>query len=362
MGRPRKGWTIRQRPGRPCEVRFTHEGHEYNLETGPHDREEAAREAERIYADTIRGTIQHKRQPKVSTAMSLADAGAEWLAASVGRLRINTAHIYETVYLTLLAKHFPTLADCTTQNMERFVSARLSSVQAQTLRKNISVLRLVLQFSHGKGWIRDLPTVPSVPKRAKGTRFAKRRRVAADPLSPDEIEALLAALPEWSTSKKVKTPFPVRARFVVGYDQAMRPELLNRLEVPLNWSPGRRQLWIPGEHDKCSVEGYAPLTDRALAALESVAPETGLIFGKHDYREALKKAADKALPPHKAERFCGQHLRSAGLTHLVEFGNLVGAQAVGRHKHVSTTARYVRSSERAAAEVIEMASRKRRSG
>jgi integrase len=360
MGRPKAGWKLRQKPGRPFEVRFTHDGAEHNHGLGTRDRREAEEKAARVYADTIHGAIVPKRVAQVATAVSFEQAGGEWLAEATSRLREKTVATYE-VYLLLLGKTFETLADCTTPSMERFISRRLSEVQAQTLRKEMAVLRSVLQFSHGRGWMRDMPFVPNLPKRAKGTRFKLRRRVSADALSPEEIEALLAALPDWSTSKKIKQPFPIRARFVVGYDQAMRPELLSRLEVPLNWSKGRTGIWVPSEHDKTGRERTIPLTERSIAALEGVAPESGLLFGDHDYRPAMRKAAEAALPEHKAKRFCGQHLRSAGLTHLAEM-SLVGAQSVGGHARVSTTALYVRPSERAAAEVIDMASRKRRLG
>ena len=57
-----------------------------------------------------------------------------------------------------------------------------------------------------------------------------------------------------------------------------------------------------------------PISDAAREALEEVRPEAGLVFGDHDYREHLAKAAGKALPKEVAERFCGAHLRSARLT------------------------------------------------
>ena len=229
MARPREGWKIRWRDGRPPELRFTFDGHAYNFGLGTYDPIEAQEKAERIYADTIRGIINRTRKPKRAAGMPFVEAGAEWLASQTGRLRRKTQEVYE-VYLVLLSRHFATLGDCTTPNFTTFIATRLAQVQAQTLRKELSVLRSVLQYAHDMQWIRELPIVPSIPRRAKGTRFKQPRRVAADSLSHDEVDALLGALPEWSSSKRTP-PFPVRARFILGYELALRPELIDVLSV-----------------------------------------------------------------------------------------------------------------------------------
>jgi len=68
--------------------------------------------------------------------------------------------------------------------------------------------------------------------------------------------------------------------------------------------------------DEAGRSARAP-NDAAREALEEVRPEAGLVFGDHDYREHLAKAAGKALPKEVAERFCGAHLRSARLITLL---------------------------------------------
>jgi hypothetical protein len=62
------------------------------------------------------------------------------------------------------------------------------------------------------------------------------------------------------------------------------------------------------------------MSAEARAALDAVVPEARLIFGKHDHREQLKKAAEKALPPHKAATFTAYDLRHRRLRQLAETG------------------------------------------
>jgi len=355
MGRPSKGWTIRWRKNRPAEIRFTHEGRPYNLGLGTRDRVEAPRKAAEVYAQIVNGGAAPVGRIQVTESMLTAKAGGEWIARSIGRLREKTRETYEG-YVVQLARHFETLDDFSEQTIDRYVSLRLSTVQRQTLKHELSAARTLLRFAHGEGWIRSMPTFPPLPQRHKGTIYQVPRRVSADEYSPEEIEAILALLPEWSRARNGEPKFPVRARFVVGYDQALRPELLSRLSVPAHWAPGRPYIWMSKDVDKSGKGRRKRLTERALATLEAVAPQDGLIFGDHDYRCHIKAAARAVLDEWRASRFCGQHFRSARLTHLAEFGNLPGVQDIAGHERISTTALYVRSSERAGAEVIDLAS------
>lgn len=360
-GRPNEGWKLHYRKGRPPTVRFTFEGREYDLGVGTRDPVEAAATAARIYAETVSGTVPRKRkQPVAQAGKSFAEAGAEWLATTAGTLRENTRAGY-LGYIDTLDKFFGTLSACVPERMRAYIAGRLAVVQANTVRKELSVLRQVLAHAKDQGWIAFTPEVPVIPRKTRGTRYALRRRTAADPLSPDEMEALLAALPEWSGSRRVKR-FPVRARFILGYDLALRPELLDVLRVGVHWMPGYDSIWVPADSDKTSNERWLLMTDRARAALEAIAPKSGLIFGAHDYREQLRKAARVALDPARAARFCGQHLRSAGLTHMAERGPLPGVQWIAGHTRISTTARYIKPSARAGAEVIAAMNSARVSG
>ena len=360
MGRPSKGWTLRKRKGRPYSVRWTLDGHKTELGLGTHDRREAEQAAREAYSLAVQGTIRRRRvQRRASTGVApTAEVGKEWLSTAKGALREPTRKLYE-VHLRTLAAAFESLHDVSTETVEEYQLARLEVVLATTVRKELATLRGLLRFAHARGLVAVVPEVRTIP-RARGTRYWKRRRVAADELSPAEVRKLLAALPEWSKSRKV-TRFPVRSRFVVGYETGLRPSLLDVLSVPEHYAKRRTYLRVPEDDDKTGQGRVVPLTPKARRALDKVAPAKGLIFGKHDYREHLTAAASKALEQDKAERFTGAHLRSARITHLLEMTkNVPGVQRLVGHRQLATTSRYLRASDRAAAEVVAVASRRQR--
>ena len=364
MGRPSKGWTLRKRRGRPYSVRWTLDGEETELGLGTHDRGEAERAARGAYALAVQGAIPRQRvQQRASTSGGprTEEVGREWLASSKGALHERTRRLYRT-HLSTLATAFPGLLDVTTESVEEYQLARLAKVLATTVRKELATLRGLLRFAYLRGHIAIVPEVRTIP-RAKGTRFEKRRRVAADEISPEEVKRLLAELPLWSTSKKVP-PFPIRARFIVAYETGLRPSTLDVLSVPQHYAKGQTYLRIFDEDDKTRDGRVVPLTPAARRALDKVLPKDGgIVFGKHDYREHITAAAKAALGEDRGYRFTAAHLRSARITHLLELtGNVPGVQRLVGHRQLSTTSRYLRASDRAAAEVVRAASsRKRRS-
>jgi integrase len=372
MGRPSKGYKVRwPTNGHSPSVRFSHQGKPYNLGLGTRDREAAGREAARLYAGVVSGTIVYEQPIEIEVGRKTTEVGSEWLDQRGARLRENTRETYEG-YIVQLARRMPRIEQFTTENLEAYASDRLCQVQKSTLRHELSAAKMICKFAHGKKYLRVRPSMPEIERSEKGTPYqvlkngdwvTVRRRVKADALSRQEVEALLAELPEWSRKRQGQPAHPIRARFVFAYEMALRPELVDKLSVPLHWQPGAREIYIPARDDKTKKERPLPLTDRAIAALESVAPATGLIFGHHDYRERLLTAAKAAKwPDYKAERFCGQHFRSAGGTHLLELSksNLQGVQAIMGHAKASTTAGYMRESEQQTAKVIAIASRRRR--
>jgi hypothetical protein len=66
------------------------------------------------------------------------------------------------------------------------------------------------------------------------------------------------------------------------------------LQGPRAWFQDRHRKLTGAGHRKWERE--LPLTDKARAALDSVCPKKGVIFGVHDYRDALRKAAKGVLP------------------------------------------------------------------
>lgn len=358
MGRKPAGWRIRQRaPGHAYAVRFTWAGSEYELSTGTDDPELAPREAARIYADVVSRNPEPRRRTKAGA--TLEGLIERWLVSISATLDPKTVETWKLYAESHWLPFFDALHHVTSVMATEYRDARLRVVQAVTVRKELSALRSFVRWLTAHGYLERSVEVDGVPKRATGTKYEKRRRSAAIPLSPDEARAIIKALPEWSESRKVP-PFPVRARFAVAYETSLRPETLDRLSAPEHYSPGRTHLDLPLELDKNRWDRAVPLTENARAALDRVCPESGLIFGKHDYRDQLRKAVADALPPHRAKLFTGGHFRSARITHLLEqTGNLPGAQFLAGHKQTGTTARYVKPSLRAAEAMLKQASRRR---
>jgi site-specific recombinase XerC len=352
MGRHSGGWELRQRtPGGVWYVRFTLAGRTRELSTGTRDYEQARKAAARIYA-------HHVQQAPVRRATRGAggpveELVGEWIASLDSTHDAGTLKTWELYAGAHWVPRWLTVTDITAEALTAYRDARLKAVRATTVRKELSAMRSFLRFL-------DSPvTVPSVGLRVTGTAFATRRRTTAPELSPEQVEALLAALPDWSTSRKVER-FPIRARFVVAYETSLRPSTLDRLEAPKHYRRESTTLLITPDIDKARQGRELPLSQRARDALDAVCPKEGAIFGKHDYREHLKVAAEKVLPADVAARFAGTHLRSARITHLLEqSGNLPGVQYLAGHLLASTTAIYTRPSLRAARAVLGLGAPKK---
>jgi integrase len=319
---------------------------------------------------------------------------AAWLRSLSTTHAANTLTTWRGYVGAHWVRFYSSTDDLTREKHGEYLRTRLGEVRAVTVRKELTALRSFLDWCHGEDEQRPdgsvVPTgplphvrgsdVPRLPKRASGTPYGKRRRVAAFELSPEQVTAIIEALPEWSERRVGGEHFPIRARFVLGYETSLRPSTLDRLEVPTHYRRGESMLRLTAAADKARWGRDVPLTARAREALDSViavhearaaelaraerefsgetsgraAEFTGLVFGHHDYRDHIRKAAELALPRELAERFAGTHLRSARITHLLERpkANLPGVQHLAGHKLMSTTARYVKPSFRAALEAL----------
>lgn len=353
MARHAEGWRLRKEKGRQTYlVRFRANGERVERSTGESDPIAAAKAAERIYADHVQRAPQKRVAPRRGATEPLDDLIATWLATD-STLDAETAKVWET-YGRHWLDHFGTIADITDVTCADYRNARLRSVQGVTVRKELGALRRFLRWARERAHMPREVTVPGVPKKATGTRHAQRRRVAAPELSAEQIEALIEALPEWSTSKRVAR-FPIRARFRVQYETGLRPSTIDALETPKHWHPGARTLTLTDDADKIRWGRELPLTLAAIAALEAVCPpKGGLIFGGHDYREHIAEAANKTLPKAIAAKFTGAHLRSARATHLLERGaSLAGVAFLVGHRQLTTTNVYARPSFHAASAALE---------
>ncbi len=287
--------------------------------------------------------------------MRLDALAAVWLADIEGEVDPLTLELWKLYTRAHWQPYFDTAAQLTEPMIASYSRARLRVVLAATVRKELSALRRLLAWCVEMGVMSRAPAVPSVPRSAVGTPHPKRRRGDPTPLSPEESRAIVDLLPEWS-KPRLGARHPVRARFVVMLETSLRPTTLDALRVPEHWAPGRSSLTIDRTDDKSRWGREVPLTAPAIAALESIAPASGLIFGRHDYRSPLAAAARAVLDPDRARRFTGYDLRHERITELVDTGHLVGAAYMAGHRRTSTTDRYVRHQQAAAERALARAS------
>jgi site-specific recombinase XerC len=352
MGRRSQGWSLRwHKATGTWLVWWWQEGKRSERSTGirrRRDLEAARAEAARLYTAAITGTAQQR--PAAAAHGRLRDWVAQWLADLP--LRPRTQVQYE-VYSMLWLRRWQALTDLTAQQLTAYMRLRLRETRGKSVRNELSALRNLLRWLVERGALASMPAVPTVPVGALGCPYRQKRRTRAPELSPAELRRWIAALPEQSSL----THWPIRARFVVAYETTLRPGTLDRLRVPENYSRGSKTLRVREEDDKEGMARDVPLSTAARKALDAVCPDVGLIFGAHRYDRYIKRAARRALPPHKAAIACGQHMRSAAITHMLEdSGNVPGVQYLAGHVRASTTALYVRPSIRAARDVL----RKRR--
>jgi integrase len=288
---------------------------------------------------------------RVDPSTEFLAVAAEWLAHAEPQLR-GAIKTYKLYVKTHFAPFFMTLGGFTDDACSRYVSHRLRTVRRSTLQKELSALRWLGEWCADQGFLSRAPNIPKPRRGAVGTSYHVRRRGQAEEFSREEIEAVIAALPEFSSSKRV-TSFPVRARFIVAMETGLRPSTLDKLEAPRDYTAGSTVLRIRNDADKNHFGRDLPLTARARAALDGVCPSEGLIFGRHDFRDAIRAAATSALPADRAAAFTPYCLRHARLTELAETGNLVGAAYLSGHRQVTTINRYARPNRRAAEEVLK---------
>lgn len=353
MGRPVQGWKLRTKRNGIKAVRFTFEGRRVELGTGERDPERAAEAGARIYADVLAGRRRVARgaPPGEATGLDLGKVAASWLKDAP--LAPRTIEEYSIYFEAHLAPHFRTLPGVTEVALDAYVRRRLKVARAATVRKELSALRGALAWAKLHGFIGVEPTVPSIPKTATGTPFRVRRRTEGVELTPRQVERILGRLPD-----RDRFGSAVRAYFVVFYETTLRPATLARLSVPEHYRRGAARLHIPREIDKARNGRPLPLSARARRALEAVCPKHGAIFGRHDFRVSLRLAAASVLPQALAARVSPYDLRHARITHLVERGQLGGAQYLAGHKSVATTARYAHPGLRAAEEALGLRRRR----
>ena len=237
---------------------------------------------------------------------------------------------------------------------------RLGKVHRSSLQKELSTLRGFLTWCVERELLDAAPVIPELPRKATGKR-AKPERVNTV-LTPDEARGTIAFLPEWATSSRTGETFPVRARFELAYDSALRGATINRLVAGKHYVKGWEELRLSADIMKSRRPSVLPLNARARAALDRVCPDSGLIFGKHSFRGLLPAAAAKAvaagvLPAEKARTLSPYDLRHSRATEYAEKSdNLSGIQALLDHRDLKSTMRYIHPTAKAAKAVLGSAS------
>ncbi len=349
-------WTLRRSAkSANLEVRFSHQGQRYEKSTGTSDAREAESRAAQFYAQVLKGEYEAPARLLADGSTRVDEIAALWL----------TEQKYEEgpwlSYVRHWQAHFSTLgALCRPGAIAEYWRIRLTVVLWQTANKERGPLQDLLDWCYRTHQLSESMVAPPLPLRKKranrGTPYHKRRRGKATALSAEQAREVVAALPEYSESKRA-TPFPIRARFELMLETGLRPKILDQLSVPEHYTKGSDTLRISGDIDKNEYARELPLSAAARAALGSVCHAKGLIFGKHDYRPQLKKAAESVLPAHLAVTFTAYDFRHRFATEVAATGDLTGAAYLMGHKQPTTINRYARPERTAAERVLAARSR-----
>jgi site-specific recombinase XerD len=260
MGRHAEGIRLFQKPGRDTwHVRFTHRGARVERSTGHADRGMATRRGEEIFAKVVSGGEVRARRSVGSAA--LISALERWYGDFTADHDARTAREYLYVARAQWMPRWSTVTDITTEAAIAYTRERLREAQRVSVRKELSALRVFLRWCHEK---RIIPTVPDVPRPAvtvTGSISSPTRKRSANVFTPDEVERIIAELPETSRGR------PVRDYVIALWDTGLRPVTLARLRPDVHYRAGERTLTVTREIDKGRYDRVLDLTPRARSAL-----------------------------------------------------------------------------------------------
>jgi integrase len=349
MGRPSEGFKLRTR-GKWRTVRFSLPGRgQVERSTGvrvdePKDR--AAARAAEIYALEIRcprpkrERVKHTDSEVASDPERFLETVGQWLETQVGLIDDRTIETHALYARAHWAPHFGSVAGITSTSIAEYQQNRLTKVSASSVGKESGALRKFL------AWLGSDLVVPFLPGRSTGKRVETAWKGSQE-VSPEETEAILEVMVS-----------PARERYTFGYETSLRGETIDTLALGVHWHEGSVELTITDENDKARFGRSVPLSARALVVLTAQAKTAhkrgGFLFGTNRSRKLVKRAGVKVLGPERGRRLVPTDLRAARLTHLLEKNaTLPGVQFLAGHKNVTTTAKYIKASARAAREAID---------
>lgn len=311
MARRAEGWKLILR-GRIWRIRFTYKKERYEVTTGESDPRKAEFSAPKIYSDIVAGRVVVAADGSlIHPGTPLGEVCSDWLAAIEPELGRKTGDTY-AVYMRHWVRYFETMGRVNMANIGNYGRERLASVTRKTISKELSALRRFLLWAFEQGHIREVPVVKMPSKKATGTRHERGRR-APTHLTPAQVEAILAALPERGRARKGK-PLVMRDYFTFCYETALRPDgTVDFLEERDLTALG---LKIRSELDKNRKERTVPLSARAAEILGRLVTgdPSRPFFGDRDRRDAWRKAAIKALGPEVGEQVNPYDLKHARVT------------------------------------------------
>lgn len=197
-GGSRGGWKLTWRADREqFYVRFRTGAKRYQLATNSADRREAEKEAERIYLSVCKSKARPSRRGQLLVLKPLVTLLAEWIGSLEGVLDDETVKTYEG-YASTHWTVFKTLDDVADDGkLGDYARERIRHVMRKTMQKELSALFGFLKWCKEHGALAQLPVRPELPAKARGIRVGTQRQKANE-LSPRQVEAFLAELPEWS--------------------------------------------------------------------------------------------------------------------------------------------------------------------
>jgi integrase len=337
--------------GEVWQYSFTVAGRRYRGSTGERDREKAQAVAERLWLDAHRGRPP-ERKPRARDRHAVPSDLESLFALFIDSLTKSRGYVVkmESHYRAHFADRWASIEEITGPEIERYAADRLRTItrlgkptSPVTVHKELVTLSRFLRWAKRNGLAEEIPAFD---------RPEPISNYQPPDYTPAQVRKLLAALPDRQAHPK---RMPVREFFTVQWAQAFRPDV----ELgSLRWGDvnlRKREITIRQANDKARegrTVGLAPEAYRVLSAMAkglALIPDA-LVFGRHNYRASLLKAA-KALGLPALTRHSLRHFRLTQLGHSP--GTAVASlKFFAGHKHMATTDRYVRSRTKATKDML----------
>ncbi len=319
--------------------------------TGSRDFDEATAKARAIWLDAHKGIKPAKRVP-ARERHAVSSALAPLFALFTDSLTKSPGYVvkFESHFRAHFGKRWKSIEELTGPAIEQYQADRLrETTRLKRKTSTVTVHKEVVTLSRFLHWAKRNGIIAEVPQFERVEAVSSYR-------PPDyttaQAKLLLATLPDRLTHSKRQ---PVREFFTVQWAQGFRPDA----ELgTLTWADvnlPKREITVRPTHDKARngrTIGLAPEAYRVLSAMrkEPGLLPTSLVFGRHNFRASLMKAAkDLKLP--NVTRHNLRHFRLTELGHSP--GTAVGSlKYFAGHVNLATTDKYIRSRTQATKDML----------